>query len=171
MDILVFKYNYTTKFILPLLFKDFPDYNKLFKEPFIDAYIADMANKNNDDKIHLLFADYPSLAFQQLLPKPLSEYKRKEGYVFIYDIPNKYKYDYLKFLVGDYSKFTEDAKTKILSFWQAESDTILKGVLYKKGNKIKNFYKKSLDVNLDEFAPSAEWWAQPNIEQEILGLS
>ena len=64
----------------------------------------------------------------------------------------------------------EDAKTKILSFWQAESDTILKGVLYKKGNKIKEFYKKSLDVDLDEFAPSAEWWAQPNIEQEILGL-
>jgi len=170
MDILRYNFTYTTKFILPLIFKEFTNYNRLFNTSFINAYIADMA-KNNDDKIHLLFAEYPSLTFQELLPESIEEYEFGDGYyVLVYDIPQEYKEDYLKFLTGDYSKFSNDAKCKIVSFWQIDNKTLLWGVLYKEGNKVKKFYKDKLNENLDEFAPSAEWWAPPKIEQEILGL-
>jgi hypothetical protein len=171
MDILNFKGTYTTKFILPLLFKDFTNYNRLFNESFLNAYIADMANKDNDDKIHLLFADYPSLSLQKLLPDPVTEYEHGDGrYVFVYDIPEEYREDYTKFLMGSYSKLSDKAKVKIVSFWQVDTNTLLWCVLYKQGDKIKKFYKDLLSEDLDKFAPSAEWWAPPQIEQEIIGL-
>lgn len=172
MDVLRHKYTYTTKFILPLLFKDNATYHNLFTEPFINAYIADMANKDSDDKIYLLFADYPSLTFQKLLPDTISEYPFKDGYyVLVYDIPLNYREDYNKFLMGQYSQFTDSAKDQILDFWEEHDDSILVGTLYRKGNKIKEFYKKIIGEDIEHISPSAEWWAPPLIAQEILGLA
>ena len=172
MDILNFKYTYTTKFILPLLFKENTNFNRIFNESFLDAYIADMSNKDNDDKIHLVFEDYPSLTFQQLLPESIAEYKHKDEYfIFVYDIPQEYKEDYAKFLIGDYTKFSNAAKVKIISFWQVSNNTLLWGVLYKEGNRIRKFFKDMLGEDLDKLPRNAEWWAPPKIEQEIIGLA
>ena len=80
------RYTNTTKFILPLLFDENIKYHEIFNNFFINAYIADMANKDNDDKIHLLFADYPSLILQQKLPDPITEYEYKDGFVLVYPL-------------------------------------------------------------------------------------
>ena len=170
MDVINVRYTYTTKFILPLLFEKDIKYNRILDEFFVNAFIADMANKDNDDKIHLLFADYPSLAFQKLLPEPITEYRYDEGYVLVYSLPIKYEEDYLKFLIGDYSKFSDDVKQKIVNFWEVDNNTLLWGVLYKSGVRVSAFYKKLLNKDVDDLAPSAEWWAPPQIEREILGL-
>jgi hypothetical protein len=171
MDILNSKYSYTTKFILPLLFKDRATYNTLFTEPFINSYIADMSNGENDDKIHLLFADYPSLTFQKLLPESVSEYRRGEDFVLVYELPTEYIEDYQKFLVGDYSKFSDKAKSQINYFWQGTAKTSLQyGVLYKVKDKLSQFYNKLLGNDSYHFDPLGEWWAPPKIEQEIMGL-
>jgi hypothetical protein len=166
MDILNFTCTYTTKFILPLLFEHI-SYNRLFNESFINAYIADMDSAEYNDKIHLYFSDYPSLSIQKYLPETIAELKIDDGYVLIYDIPKEFADDYIKFLTGDYSKFSNTAKVRIISFWGVDNNTLLWGVLYKEGDKIKNFYKKELDRNLDELSPSAEWWLPPRIESEI----
>ena len=102
--------------------------------------------------------------------EPITEYRYDEGYVFVYSLPTKYEEDYLKFLIGDYSKFSDDVKQKIVNFWQVDNNTLLWGVLYKSGIRVSAFYKKLLNKNVDDLAPSAEWWAPPQIEREILGL-
>ena len=170
MDILGFKYTYTTKFILPLLFKDKSNFNILFKESFINSYIADMSVKDNDDKIHLLFTDCPSLEIRKQLPDLITEYYHDAGYVIVCPIPIGYEEDYLKFLIGEYSKLSLQAKNKIIEFWQVNDNTLTYGVLFKTGKKVKEFYKYLLDKDLDDTSPSGEWWARPKIEHEILGL-
>jgi len=70
MDIIKYsRYTNTTKFIMPLLFNNIK-YHELFQNFFINAYIGDVAKKENDDNIHLVFADYPSLSLQLQLTIP-----------------------------------------------------------------------------------------------------
>lgn len=171
MDILNFRCTYTTKFILPLLFKERIPHTKVLNENFINAYIADLEKKENDDKIHLLFSDYPSIALTNLLPEPVTEYENNRGYVFVYDISEEYHEDYWNFLTGKYSQFSENTKQNIIDFWGVEEDSLLYGVLYKKGDKIVKYCKDHLKVDLTKSMPSVEWWSAPKIDREIIGLA
>jgi len=130
-----------------------------------------MINSENDDKIHLLFSDYPSLSLQTLLPKPISEYRHGDGYyVLVYDVPSDYTEDYINFLTGKYSQFTDKAKNQLTNFWNVDINSLLWGTLYKEGDKIKAFWKENFNENVETFSPSTEWWPPPNIEEEIIGL-
>jgi hypothetical protein len=171
MDVLRYNYTFTTKFILPLLFNTAIDHTKLFNESFINAYIADISNKENDDKIHLLFSDYPSISIQQNLPDPILEYETDEGYyILVYDLPKKYTKTYINFLEGNYSHFDKKAKEKIVSFWNVNEDTLLYGILYKKGSKLIDFWKENFNKDLTSFPKTVEWWRPPYISREIIGL-
>src|SRR5574343_160334 len=104
MEVLKYtNYTNTTKFILPLLFDNNTRYHELLKNFFINAFIADMANKENDDKIHLLFADYPSLSLTQKLSNIITEYRYKDGYVLVYPLNLEFEEDYEKIIRGEYS--------------------------------------------------------------------
>jgi len=111
------RYTQTTKFILPLLFDNNRDYHETFQNLFLNAFIADITNKETDDKIHLVFADYPSLKYQQTLPKSVSEYKHKDRYVLVYSLADKWQEDYEKIIRSEYSTLSENAKNRIFSFW------------------------------------------------------
>lgn len=172
MDVIKYKYTNTTKFILPLLFKDNDKYYELFQNFFINSYIADIRNKENDDKIHLVFADYPSLNLQKKLANPITEYQYGEGYVLVYPLENKWIDDYTKIITGCYSKISEEAKQRIISFWNEEDDSVLYGVLYKRGDAIQKYLQKVLHLKYTEpFANDKEWWLKYKISEEILGLS
>jgi hypothetical protein len=165
-------YTNTTKFILPLLFDEHTTYHRLFDNFFINAYIADMANKENDDKIHLLFADYPSLTFQQTLPDPISEYEFRDGYILVYSLDPKWEGDYIKLISGEYSTISEIAKERILSFWEEDSTSLLWGVLYKKGLVVQQHFAKVLGEEhyKHKWTQDKEWWLPFIIPDEMIGL-
>jgi len=172
MNVLKFtKYTNTTKFILPLLFDDNINYHEIFNNFFINAYIADMANKDNDDKIHLLFADYPSLTLQQKLPDPITEYEYKDGFVLVYNLNPKWEDDYIKIISGGYSTVSEKAKDRILSFWEEDNTSLLWGVLYKKGNTVREYFQKVIGEKLyGQWTQTKEWWFKYEIVDEMLKL-
>jgi bifunctional N-acetylglucosamine-1-phosphate-uridyltransferase/glucosamine-1-phosphate-acetyltransferase GlmU-like protein len=172
MDVLKFnKYTNTTKFILPLLFEDNTNYHILFNNFFINAYIADMANKENDDKIHILFADYPSLSIQKILPEPITEYEYKDGFVLVYSLDPKWSKDYNKIIQSRYSHISELAKDRILSFWEEDNTSVTWGVLYKKGDTVQKYLKKiTHDETNTPWNRSKEWWISFIIVDEMLGL-
>ena len=173
MNVLKFsKYTNTTKFILPLVFDNTTRYHKLLDNFFINAYIADMANKENDDKIHLLFADYPSLTLTQKMTDTITEYEYKDGYVLVYPIDNKWINDYNKIILGEYSKISIEAKYRILSFWEEDKDSPLHSVLFKEGNAVRKLVQEITGdkVNLP-WDKEKEWWLSFIIPDEILGLA
>jgi hypothetical protein len=172
MNILKFsKYTNTTKFILPLLFDIDTKHHELFDNFFINAYIADVANKENDDKIHLLFADYPSLTLTQKITDSISEYKYADGYVLVYSLDNKWEDDYNKIITSQYSTISDNAKNRILSFWEEDADSALYSVLYKKGNAVRKLVQ-GITGNKDnlQWTKEKEWWISFELLDEILGL-
>jgi hypothetical protein len=173
MEVLKYtNYTNTTKFILPLLFDNNTRYHELLKNFFINAFIADMANKENDDKIHLLFADYPSLSLTQKLSNIITEYRYKDGYVLVYPLNLEFEEDYEKIIRGEYSTISEKAKNRILSFWEEDNNSLIWGVLYKKGDKVRKYYQKVLDTKIyGSWTREKEWWIPFNIPDEILGLT
>ena len=172
MNVLKFtKYTNTTKFILPLLFENNTRYHELFNNFFINAYIADMANKENDDKIHLLFADYPSLTLQQKLPETITEYEYKDGFVLVYQLTLKWEDDYIKIITGDYSTISETAKERILDFWEEDNTSLLWGVLYKEGDEVRKYFEKLLGEKITSpWNRDKEWWLPFAIPDEMIGL-
>lgn len=173
MNVLKFtKYTNTTKFILPLLFDNNTRYHELLDNFFINAYIADMANKENDDKIHLLFADYPSLTLTQKLPDPISEYKYKDGFVLIYPLIPEWEEDYNKIITGEYSTISEKAKNQLLYFWEEDNTSLLWGVLYKEENTLREYFNKITGNNINyQWTRTKEWWFDFIIPDEILRLT
>jgi hypothetical protein len=172
MNILKFsKYTNTTKFILPLLFDIHTRHHELFDNFFINAYIADVANKENDDKIHLLFADYPSLALTQKMTDPIAEYKYEDRYVLVYPLENKWDDDYNKLITGQYSTISEKAKDRILSFWEEDTESALYGVLYKEGNAVRTLIQEITgNKNNSPWTQEKEWWVPFEIPDEMMGL-
>ena len=173
MNVLKFtKYTNTTKFILPLLFDEHYKYHELFNNFFINAYIADMANKENDDKIHLLFADYPSLIIQKKLPETITEYQHKDGFVLVYPLASEWEEDYEKIIRGDYSTVSEKAKNRIISFWEEDNTSVIWGVLNKQGKAVQKFVQKITgDAKNKWWSQEKEWWLPFIITDEILGLT
>ena len=173
MNVLKFtKYTNTTKFILPLLFDEKARYHEIFNNFFINAYIADMANKETDDRIHLLFADYPSLKIQQTLPDTITEYEYKDGFVLIYPLALEWEEDYEKLIRGEYSTISEKAKNRILSFWEEDNTTLMWGVLYKEGKSVQKYVQEVTGDTMERWwSREKEWWLPFIIPDEILGLA
>lgn len=172
MNVLRFtKYTNTTKFILPLLFNEGTKYHELFNNFFINAYIADVANKSNDDKIHLLFADYPSLTLTKNITETTTEYKYGDGFVLVCPLEDRWVDDYYKLITGKYSTISVEAKNRIQSFWDEDDNSLLYGVLHKKGKSVQKFLQEVLRLkHVEQFTKSKEWWFDFKIPEEILGL-
>jgi len=166
MDITQLKNTQATYFLIPLLFAEDIKHYHILKEEFRNAYIADLDNKQYDDKILLVYSEYPVG-----IPagKRLEEYKHNGNVVFVYDIPEEFKDDYGHFLTGEWSSLSDNAKQKILSFWEEKEDSLIYGILYKEANRlIKSFYKKYTELDpikdiIDDY------WYKPNLILEVLG--
>jgi len=130
-----------------------------------------MANKENDDNIHLLFADYPSLKLTQKMTDPITEYQYKDGYVLVFPLNTNWEDDYNKLICGQYSTISLNAKQRILSFWEEDVGSLLYCVLFKEGDAVQNYVRKITGSKYKlEWALDKEWWLPFVIPNEILGL-
>jgi hypothetical protein len=158
---------------MPLLFegKKFTNIISDFKS-FINAYIADFDKPQYDNCIILVFntkqKDLPATNQKDHYTRVV---KSNELYFYVYEIPTDLSDEYTKWLFGKYSTFTDRTKQIILNFWEAGKTSLLYGVLYKTGAKIKKFFKDNFDKDFSEkwSDPEGEWWFDPILSKEIFG--
>jgi len=167
MDILKFNKTFTTKFLLPLLFEQQTDYTEVFDNTFINAYLGDVSSREYDDKILLLFSDYPSISLTKKLPDSVVEYMHNDNYVLVYDFPKEFEKEYYTFLEGKYHNFSDETKRRILSFWKCDEGTLLYKTLSHDKEAIQAWVKdKKLTFKVtDDFI-----WFSPIIKYEIMGV-
>jgi hypothetical protein len=173
MDILLHDKTLTSQFLMPLLFENHK-FNEIISDfkSFVGAYIADFDKPNYDNKIILIFKtkqkDLPSTNQVDHYTKTI---KDGELYAYVYEIPEDLADNYTAWLMGRYSLFSDKAKEMILNFWSAGKDTLIYGVLYKTGVKIKKYYKEHFNTDLDEkwSNEDKDWWIEPLLAEEIYG--
>jgi hypothetical protein len=174
MDILAHNKTITSQFLMPLIFEG-RKYTEIITDfkSFINAYIADFDKPKYDNKVVIVFnkkqKDLPALNQIDHYTHEIKD--GKENFVYVYDIPDSQIDNYNLFLEGKYSLFTDKAKEIILNFWEAGANTLLYGVLYKKGAKIKKFYKDNFETTVDEKwnDPDKELWFGPTLSKEVYG--
>ena len=172
MDPLRLKVNLTTTFMLPILCDKNLKHSDILTDTFINTYIADLNKPEQDDKLIVRYATITDLP---IWTTPYAIYTEDSdvviGNVMVpYEVPESLVDEYGKFLTGDYSKFSDKYKEQILKFWEANEDTLLYGIIYKKGQEIKDFVLEITDVDLDMSSADTEYWKPPNLKQEIFGI-
>lgn len=140
MDNKIYNMTSTTLYLLPLLFSEDTTHNTIINKDFKSAYIADFNKKQYDDNILLVYDDYS-------MPMPVTNrlaiYKNNKSTVIVYNLPDKYTDDYYKFLIKNVSAMSDNAKKRILDFWEEGEKSILYKSLY--GSKTKD---KLPEINL-----------------------
>ena len=176
MDPLELKVNLTTVFMLPVLLNKGLKHSDILTDTFINTYMADLNKPEKDNSLIIRYAtitNLPHWTDNYEINSPQLYATEDEEIMVVEDIPDNFIEDYHKFLIGDYSKFSEDYKKQVLDFWEANEDTLIFGVLYRSGKEIKDFWREELDTDLDIFMnvpEDTEYWRPPKLEQEIFGM-
>lgn len=167
MDILKSKYTQTTYFLMPLLFSEDIKGSQIINDNFKNAYVADFNKKQYDDKILLVYSEKTELP----VTNKLDEYSFNDNRIFVYSLPDIFDDDYANILKGNWSKLSEIAKQRILSFWEETENSFIYGLLYHIPNKyIKSFYKKYTELDPIKDVGNKEYWYKPNLVMEVLGI-
>jgi hypothetical protein len=152
------------------------DVKELNRYGFISAFIDDINhNIKYESSVFLLFQPHELEDLQQFIRK---EYKRTEliredydyedGYtVLAYSFPSKFFPDYEKFLMGEYSKFSDEYKNLFPKYEVITDDKNIPKKTYSlyyhvftKSNAFKKYFEDKLGVALDE---DQEVWSSPDL--------
>lgn len=158
-------YNKTTDFILPLLGK-----NRLFYEPYlIDCYLKDESGLNGQYYFYVLLKYYGDKRFSEI-EKYLAEHNSFRGsydlrggeYVmYILEIGEEFKDDFLNFLLGKYSLYSPEAQKLVRA--GKKSDNPIHGV-FEKAAALRAYWEELLKCALPK---KAEVWGIVEQDKEI----
>ena len=91
------------------------------------------------------------------------DYGDERQVMYVLDIPEEHAEDLKHFLAGEYSKFSNELKLKIIKFWDIKKpDNPIQVALY--ANEATE--KGSLVLSNDSCAPD-EYWPKPVLSREI----
>lgn len=188
------KNNCTTLFLLPMLYHIDIDpklkitrytYDKFVNKFFINAYIDDLVANDTmtvfDSKMSLvgkqsilLYCAYNIEVSDDfigmenvLMAHPLyrGDYSRNSVAIFVFEIPSKYKDDYISFTKGEYSRFTDPYKDEILNFWAAQPpNSLFYSILFKTDYIFNSNIAKKIGIN----EQSSEYYPHPIAANEVL---
>lgn len=168
MELLSLNNNMSCYFLVPLLFPEDTKSSQIFTEKFKDAYIADYKRKQHDDKVLLVYDKY---SIDIPLTSRECEYKDEGNDILVYKIPSQFIDDYGRFLKGEYSNLSQEAKDLILGFWDQDEESLLYGILNKSVTKKLASYYRKLKINpKKDFAKDTDYWEEPQLTKEVLGL-
>ena len=182
MDPIILAKTYTTKFILPLLVKDNITYDKLFENNFVNAHISHSDFlPEHENSIIVAFSNIDFIGKQQLLFNDEElDYMlndETEEWLLIYKLKEEYSEDYINFISGNYSLLSNNAKNKIISFWNATENSLLYSILHKDATNIKELIKSKNNPNnpwkrnysglLDKVKRNEELYKPPTLSSEI----
>jgi hypothetical protein len=113
----------TTRFILAMLFNDDVTYTDILKNNFIDSYISDFYRPEYNG--YLLTVNSVNKELSGTVSSAIKSYKNDTDYVFVYEIPEKYRDDYNVIRKGQYGRISDEYKLKLLKFWECDDETKL----------------------------------------------
>jgi len=180
------KLNNTTRFVLPMLVEDisfrkndiFDAHNPIFfqRPTYINAYLSDINKPNYENKILLkyeydLLLDFPIFERKlEHLSTYVDDYDDKDGIVYVFNVPDKWKDDYNSFKAGKYSQFSYDYKHQVLDFWNLNSKSVVASLLLNKTEHIRNYLKKK-NIKIEELNNPGELWYKPGKKEILNSLS
>jgi len=150
----------STLFLLPLLGLS---KNIIFNKHFVTTYIRDYRFPELDNVVILEYKkSNPELDEMYSYGKT-----EGEGYVlYYYQVDKYFEQDYLNFIEGKYSRFSNKAKQEILSFWGSNKVSLIYGILYKT-DYARVLYLNSLhNRGIDTSKTNFEYWRIPNLTKE-----
>jgi hypothetical protein len=152
-------------FVLPMLPGNRQSY--YYDTLLLNCFVG---TKDRNDVIALLFRFSGMKSFislEESLKKLKSFIKTEDPtnatVLFVFDVPEKYKKNYQKFINGKYSEMDTDYKYRILNFHNASEDGTIGQILFK-GDERKHQLEEIIGQSLPE---NAELLSFPDIEQEI----
>lgn len=161
-----------TRFVLPMLYtKDRGD-DFFITKNFQNCYIGDANHPELGPGIYLLYnykLTMEYIKFErkiELVPEYSSDYdySGERQVMYHFNIPEEHLADFLLFKSGDYTKFSENLKKKILAFWKVpseEGNNILRDILYGIG---------SVEEDMKDAVKEGEVWPKPLMHEEIFML-
>jgi len=115
MNPLELKINKSAIFLLPVVLEKGIKFIDIISEDFENTYVADRNNPENDDKL-------------------IVKYKSHDEYD-TYEWETDEAVNLYVFLAGHYSNFTENAKQKIMAFWEEDDESDLYKILYRESEE------------------------------------
>lgn len=146
MDIDKIKKTKSTIFVLPLLYNG-ATYKDVWFDNFINCYITEHDKPNPENS---LIIEYDNDVVRFRVNKDRLD-------------------DYNKIRRGEYSLLSDEAKQRILHFWQEDETSLMYSVLYKT-EKILDYWSK-ITGNQVYPSESKEYWPKFNSLNETKGLS
>lgn len=154
------KYNKSVHFLLPMLGLQLGYYSTL-----INCYIADVKNKPEIKNYHLFL----HLKYEDEKLRGIAgfreQYPVSGGIMYVIRIPKQFDEDYLKFILGEYSKFSIEYKNLI---FRLLTKPINKRNVYKvitKDIELKKIIEDKIGCSIGD----QEVLSSPNMENEIYG--
>ena len=160
-----------TRFVLPMLYtKDRGD-DFFITKNFKNCYIGDANHPELGDGIFILYNYKLTLEYIkferkiELVPEYSEDYdySKERQVMYNFTIPDEHTADFQLFKSGDYTKFSEELKRKILAFWKVDSEgsNSLSDILYGVGT-IEEDFKDAIN--------EGEVWPKPLMHEEIFML-
>lgn len=105
------KTNKSLHFVAPMIGISY----SFYRYNLINCYLNDKLNRPNLDIYHVfLLVKKEDDALERLRPF-VEYYKVDEGYMYVFKVPDQYEEDYLKFILGKYSEFSNSYKKRIIT--------------------------------------------------------
>ena len=161
-----------TRFVLPMIYSKDRDDNFYITKNFVNCYIGDGNHPELGKKIFLLYNYQMTVEYIkferkiELCPEFNTDYDYgdERQVMYVLDIPDEHVEDFKRFLKGEYSKFSDELKAKIVSFWglkEKDEEEVFYGILYANDTAKENFLALKFD------SADGEYWPKPVLNREI----
>lgn len=160
-----------SRFVLPMLYtKDRGD-DFFITKNFENCFMGDANHTELGEGIFLLYnyqltLDYIKFERKlELVPEYTNDYDYADEKQVMYQftIPEEHVADFEHFKAGNYTKFSENLKKKILAFWRVDSEgsNVLSDILYGIG---------IVEEDMKDAINEGEVWPKPLMHEEIFML-
>lgn len=106
----IIKANKSLHFLLPMLGITYGQ----FKSNILNSYIGDRINRPELVNYHIFILCRLKDARLESLQGFVESYEVEEGLMYVFRVDEEYEEDYLRFILGQYSQFSGEFKTKIM---------------------------------------------------------
>lgn len=143
MDPLNLNKTNTTRFMLAMIFNDDVTYNDILSDHYINSYTSDYYEPENDG--YIIIVKSINEEPRRTINNPIRSYQRDTNFIFVYEIPDKYKDDYAYIITGNLTLISPEYKKRLLNFWGEDTiDSDLIDLLTKDKTSNSKIYKYDL---------------------------
>jgi len=111
----IIKSNKSVYFLLPMI----DIMHAYYKPNLLNCYIGDNKNRPDIHNFHIFMLVKREDTKLNGIKTYVEHYSVDEGFMYVFRVPEEFEEDYLKFILGKYSQFSAEYKTKIVKLLPA----------------------------------------------------